>query len=134
MIWLMSVTLVGGGAIVAAREGLRRLPAWRETIQAALEAAVALRPPLPRYPRAPRHRSWEIVRAGSAGWRLIETDGAWATTLSTHRTRKAVQARLEMLREQHEIACREWVRDINPLTVSGHGTAWRWEDDPEEMG
>ena len=30
MIWLILATLVGGGAIVAARESLRRLPAWRE--------------------------------------------------------------------------------------------------------
>ena len=99
------------------------------TIQAALEAAVALRAPLPRHPRPPRHRSWEIVKDGST-WRLDCSDGS----TSRWPTKKAAQARQAVYQQWHETACREWIRDFNHLTVGGHGETWLWIDDPQEMG
>lgn len=99
------------------------------TIQAALEAAVALRPPLPRYRRCPRHRDWEVVKDGSA-WRLNCTDGS----SSRWPTKKAATATQERFRERLRADIEQWGRDIAPLTWQGHGESWLWNDDPVEMG
>lgn len=99
------------------------------TIQAALEAAVALRPPLPRYRRCPRHRDWEVVKDGSA-WRLNCTDGS----TSKWPTRKAATTTQERFRERLRADIEQWGRDIAPLTWQGHGESWLWDDDPVEMG
>lgn len=99
------------------------------TIQAALEAAVALRPPLPRYRRCPRHRDWEVVKDGSA-WRLNCTDGS----TSKWPTRKAATTTQERFRERLRADIEQWGRDIAPLTWQGHGESWLWDDDPIEAG
>ena len=99
------------------------------TIQAALEAAVALRPPLPRYPRSPRWRDWEIVKDGSV-WRLNCTDGS----TSKWPTRKAATTTQERFRERLRVAIELWERDVAPLTWQGHGESWLWDDDPIEAG
>ena len=99
------------------------------TIQAALEAAVALRPPLPRYPRSPRWRDWEIVKDGSS-WRLNCTDGS----SSRWPTRKAAAAQQDKQRERLRADIEAWGEFIAPLTWQGHGEFWLWDDDPIEAG
>lgn len=99
------------------------------TIQAALEAAVALRPPLPRHHRCPRWRDWEVVKDGSS-WRLDCTDG----TTSKWPTRKAATTTQERFRERLRADIEQWGRDVAPLTWQGHGTEWLWDDDPIEAG
>lgn len=102
-----------------------------ETLAAALEAAVAMRPPLPRFRRQPRADDTHVIKLGSV-W-SVEFGGGGR--YGRYRTKTEAEASAATMRQRQADAFAAWQSEVGPLVADGgHGVRWLWLDDPQEMG